>query len=224
MPMIGPMPPAPEPPAAPTPWRVDDAFPRRVEAARGEPLCSADVPSLTYDQDAALARELVDLVNRAAAVDPEPRLAEGTAQGAPDTSTVCLPATVETYNGVIWFEVNRQSPPGFAEIRVIDGFGETLCVFDPASARTLAYALLSAAGPETVGGPAEPDPGNPSTWRRYVDEVGDSWFEFAPGRVGCGSWGDLGRFVSDMLSCGRAPETFGESLDDARDWFGLRRA
>src|SRR5690606_40041391 len=70
MPMIGPMPPAPEPPAAPTPWRVDDVFPRRVKDAKGEPLFSVDGPSLTYDQDAALARELVDLVNRAAAVDP----------------------------------------------------------------------------------------------------------------------------------------------------------
>lgn len=210
MSMIGPMPPAPETPAAPTPWSFNE-WNHAVRDARGNFLFEINGEELDPDEDAALARELVDLVNRAAAVDPE-------------TPTVCLPATVETYNGVIWFEVNRQSPPGFAEIRVIDGFGETICVFDPASARTLAYALLAAAGTAPVEGPAEPDPGNPSTWRRYVDEVGDVWFEFAPGRVGCGSWGSLGRFVSDMLSCGRAPETFGESLDDARDWFGLRRA
>ena len=221
MAMIGPLPVSP---AAPTPWRVDDVFPRRVNDAKGEPLFSVHGLALTHDQDAALARELVDLVNRAAAVDPVPRPAERTAQGSPETPDVCLPATVETYNGVIWFEVNRQSPPGFAEIRVIDGFGETVCVFDPASARTLAYALLSAAGPEPVEGPAEPDPGNPSTWRRYVDEVGDSWFEFAPGRVGCGLRDYLVRFVSDKLSRGHYPETLGEDLDDAREWFGLRRA
>lgn len=140
MAMIGPLPVSP---AAPTPWRVDDVFPRRVNDAKGEPLFSVDGLALTHDQDAALARELVDLVNRAAA------------------------------------------------------------------------------GPEPV---TEPDPRDPSTWRRYVDEVGDEWFEFAPGRVGCGSWGYLVRFVSDRLSCGRAPETFGESLDDAREWFGLRPA
>lgn len=221
MAMIGPLPVSP---AAPTPWRVDDVFPRRVSDAKGEPLFSVDGLALTHDQDAALARELVDLVNRAAAVGPETRPAERTDQASPETSTVCLPATVETRDGDTEFEVYRQSPPGFAEIRVITDFGSLLYSFDPSSARTLAYALLAAADPEPVEGPAEPDPGNPSTWRRYVDEVGDVWFEFAPGRVGCGSRGYLGRFVSDKLSRGRAPETFGEALDDARDWFGLRRA
>ena len=221
MAMIGPLPVSP---AAPTPWRVDDVFPRRVSDAKGEPLFSVDGLALTHDQDAALARELVDLVNRAAAVGPETRPAERTDQASPETSTVCLPATVETRDGDTEFEVYRQSPPGFAEIRVITDFGGLLYSFDPSSARTLAYALLAAADPEPVEGPAEPDPGNPPTWRRYVDEVGDVWFEFAPGRVGCGSRGALGQFVSDMLSRGRAPETFGEALDDARDWFGLRRA
>lgn len=223
MSMIGPMPPAPEPPAAPTPWSFNE-WNHAVRDARGNFLFEINGEELDPDEDAALARELVDLVNRAAAVDPEPRLAEGTTQGAPETPTVCLPATVETYNGVIWFEVNRQSPPGFAEIRVIDGFGETICVFDPSSARTLAYALLAAVGTAPVEGPAEPDPGDPSTWRRYVDEDGDEWFEFAPGRVGCGSRNVLVWLVSNMLSRGRYPEALGKALDDARDWFGLRLA
>lgn len=139
MDMIGPL---PDSPAAPTPWSFN-AWNRTVRDALGRFLFEINGEELDPDEDAALARELVDLVNRAAA------------------------------------------------------------------------------GPEPV---SEPDPGDPSTWRRYVDEVGDEWFEFAPGRVGCGSRDALVRFVSDMLPSGRAPETFGEALDDARDWFGLRRA
>lgn len=164
MAMIGPL---PDSPAAPTPWRVDDVFPRRVNDAKGEPLFSVDGLALTHDQDAALARELVDLVNRAA-------------------------ASSATYADA--YEVGYRN--------------------------ALADAALS--DPEPVEGPAEPDPRDPSTWRRYVDEVGDEWFEFAPGRVGCGSRDALVRFVSDRLSC--YPETLGEDLDDARDWFDLRRA
>ena len=139
MAMIGPLPVSP---AAPTPWSFDSRN-HAVRDALGRYLFEINGEKLDPDEDAALARELVDLVNRAAA------------------------------------------------------------------------------GPEPV---TEPDPRDPSTWRRYVDEVGDVWFEFAPGRVGCGSRGALGRFVSDMLSRGRAPKTLGEALDDAREWFGLRRA
>lgn len=139
MAMIGPLPVFP---AAPTPWSFDSRN-HAVRDALGRYLFEINGEELDPDEDAALARELVDLVNRAAA------------------------------------------------------------------------------GPEPV---TEPDPRDPSTWRRYVDEVGDEWFEFAPGRVGCGSRDALVRFVSDRLSCGRAPETFGESLDDAREWFGLRPA
>ena len=163
MPMIGPMPPAPEPPAAPTPWNFD-VWNHAVRDAHGHYLFEINGEDLGPGENADLARELVDLVNRAAAaVDPVTRPAERKAQAYPETSTVCLPATVETHDGLVWFEVHRQSPPGFAEIRVITGFGETREVFDPASARALAYALLAAAGPErvevgdTFDGSTEPD-------------------------------------------------------------------
>lgn len=163
MPMIGPMPPAPEPPAAPTPWSVDVWNPA-VRDAHGHYLFEINGEDLGPGENAALARELVDLVNRAAAaVDPVTRPAERTAQDSPETSPVCLPATVETHDREVEFEVYRQSPPGFAEIRVITDFGSILCSFDPASARTLAYALLAVAGPErvevgdTFDGSTEPD-------------------------------------------------------------------
>jgi len=159
MAMIGPLPVSP---AAPTPWSFNE-WNHAVRDARGNFLFEVNGEELDTDEDAALARELVDLVNRAAAVDPVTRLAERKAQAYPETSTVCLPATVETHDGLVWFEVHRQSPPGIAEIRVITGFGETREVFDPASARALAYALLAAAGPErvevgdTFDGSTEPD-------------------------------------------------------------------
>ena len=226
MAMIGPLPVSP---AAPTPWSVDDVFPRRVNDAKGEPLFSVDGLALTHDQDAALARELVDLVNRATSSKPYEDIVHACVGGVmsavfTEPPTVCLPATVETYDGVIWFEVNRQSPPGFTKIRVIDGFGETFCVFDPASARTLAYALLAAAGPEPVEGPTEPDPRDPSTWRRYVDEDGDEWFEISLGRAECGTREDVGSRVKSLIDAGENPTHYSAYLDDARESCGLRRA
>lgn len=228
MPMIGPMPPAPEPPAAPTPWSFNK-WSHAVRDARGNLLFEVNGEALDPDEDAALARELVDLVNRAASTTPYADIVHAYAAGVTsalfaDAPDVHLPVTVETHDREVEFEVHRQSPPGFAEIRVTTDFGGILCVFDPSSARKLAYALLAAVGAAPVEGPAEPNPRDPSTWRRYVDEVGDTWFEFAPGRVGCGSRDDLFRLVSDRLPSGRAPETFGDALDDAREWFGLRPA
>lgn len=228
MPMIGPMPPAPEPPAAPTPWSFNK-WNHAVRDARGNFLFEVNGEALDPDEDAALARELVDLVNRAASTKPYEDIVHAYAAGVTsalfaETPDVHLPATVETHDREVEFEVHRQSPPGFAEIRVTTDFGGILCVFDPSSARTLAYALLAAVGTAPVEGPAEPDPRDPSTWRRYVDSDEDEWFEFAPGRVGCGSRDVVVRFVSDRLSRGLYPETFGGALDDVRDRYGLRRA
>lgn len=228
MPMIGPMPPTPEPPAAPTPWSLNK-WSHEVRDARGNHLFEVNGEALDPDEDAALARELVDLVNRAASTKPYEDITHTYAAGVTsalfaETPDVHLPTTVETHDRESEFEVHRQSPQGFAEIRIIDGFGETRSVFDPSSARTLAYALLAAAGTAPVEGPAEPNPRDPSTWRRYVDKVGGEWFEFAPGRVMRGSREGVGNWVQSLIDAGGDPANYSAHLDDARESYGLRRA
>lgn len=228
MPMIGPIPPAPEPPAAPTPWSFN-RWSHEVRDARGNHLFEVNGEALDPDEDAALARELVDLVNRAASTKPYEDIVHAYAAGVTsalfaDTPDVHLPATVETHDREVEFGVHRHSTPGFAEIRVIDGFGETVCVFDPSSARTLAYALLAAVGAAPLEGHAEPNPRDPSTWRRYVDEAGDEWFEFAPGLVRRGSREGVGNWVQSLIDDGGDPANYPANLDDTRELYGLRPA
>lgn len=71
---------------------------------------------------------------------------------------------------------------------------------------------------------AEPDPSDPSTWRRYVDSDGDEWYEFAPGRVCCGSRDVVAFAVMEHLAMGGDPIRYAGDLDVTIATYGLRLA
>lgn len=146
-------------------------------------------------------------------------------------STIDLPSTVMSRGRRTHIRV-RRTYGGTTYVTVLDGrTGDTVCdaFFFPAVARRLAYILLASAGPGPADGDQIPDLVDPSTWTRYVDRDGYSWFEFMPGRVVCvltggGGLSDAVRQVKPLLDAGSPLNCIGSSLDVVREDYGLRRA